>query len=414
MTDSEAVGQTEQQKFPKDGAQVPTKTPDSSKTKESLKQQAVDRAALSGLEGLLRFKDINEQFDESAFKDVFQISKMEAQPFGPNTKLPVAAHAKTLSTNVQKSKGFEAQFTPSDPDALKSLKSAAEDVKSTLKNVDQLMAQGSYGLAKNQLEAMLKKVYQPGNSTGEYVMTAMKGVGTDSVDATRSLMGQMGFVDKMQKAGIQAQLPPSEQQLKDYFATFKSNPSTQKTAEAKQAFRDYVDAFHIHPAKSTGNASSDVVYGADKTKTDGIDFKTANSWKEVTTDRQVDQNGKFAGKYVNDCEGYAYLGETLLGAAGFKVKGYVSGVQDDKRAHIMVLLEDPQGKPAVTSNEEVYDASNVRVEGKTVEEQRVEILEGGWSGAGAKGYPNFYIGDTSAESQSHMVHKVKDQQIKRP
>jgi hypothetical protein len=384
----------------------------SEKTNDSLKKGAADRAAFKSFEELMRSKKINDEFENPALNEIFQVSKMEAQPYKKIANKP-PSHAKGLSDSVKNSKGFDDQFKPTSKPQTEALNQAVKDVKDTMKSVDQLMVEGKYGDAKKQLEDLMKKQYkyEGGVFTGEHAMRTMKGVGQDSIDTTNSLISQLGYVDKMQKAGIQAQVPPTEQQMKDYFATFKTSPSAQKTADAKQAFRDYVDAFHIHIVKSTGDATKDIVYSPDNPKV-GRDYNTANSWKEVTTDRTVDTNGKHAGKYVNDCEGYAYLSETLFGAAGFKVKGYVSGVQDDNLAHIMVLLEDPQGKPAVTSNEGVYDHSNVKVSGKKPNEQTVELLEAGWGGAGARGIPNFYIGGSSAESQSHLSRKVKEHELK--
>jgi hypothetical protein len=397
-----------------DAPEIPGKSPetqDPPAAKESTKQHATDRAAFGGLAGALRSMDLNQELERTGIQDVFlNHPQMLAGPHGA-AQFSAPPYAKSLSNTVQKSNGFDEQLVPKDHPNLESMKQAAADVKNEMKGVDLLMSQGKYGAAKQHLEAMMQKNYSPGNFNGEYVMTAMKGVGLTGIETTQSLLTQLGFVDKMQQAGIQAKLPPTEQQLKDYFATFKANPDPKTTAAAKQAFTEYVGAFHVHPAVSTGDASVDIVYGKDKTKTDGIEFKTADSWKEVTTDRTVEKTGKHAGKHVNDCEGYAYLSEKLLGAAGFKVHGYVSGQQTDRAAHIQVLLEDPQGKLAVTSNEQVYDENNVRLNGTTNAEKRLELLDGGWLGAGAVGTPDFFIGATSAQSQSNMMAKSKSDRI---
>lgn len=383
-------------------------TEDLSKTKGSAKQQAVDRAALGGLEGMLRSRDINQEFERTTIEDIFLNQHPgEVLADGSHSKGAVPKYAKSLMSEIQNSKGFDENLVSKDNPNLDAIKSAAKEVKNEMKSVELLIAQGKYGAAKQHFDALLKKDFQGAQGTfnGEHVINMMKGAGPTALETTQSLMSQLDFVDKMQNAGIKdATLPPTEQQLKNFFAKFKDKPSAQQSEAAKQAFREYVGAFHVHPADSTGDASVDIVYG--KGKTD-----RPETWKEITKDRNVTETGKYAGKYNNDCEGYAFLGDALLGAAGFEVKGFVSGMQDDGIAHIMVLLKDPQGKPAVTSNSEVYDENNTRLNGKTFDEQRLELLDGGWRGAGARGTPDFFIGKTNGESQSNMVNKSKSDRI---
>ena len=378
---------------------------DSNKMQESIKQFANERAGFANLGSKLMFQELNRTLNNTAPQGTTHTQYIGNQGATTATKAPIPKHADQLFKDVDKSNGYDQQLVPPNNEQYKKdLDTAASEVKKTMQEAKLLISQGKYETAKQHLEATLSKKF--GSLDGEHALRSMKGLGQEAIDTTRSLISQLDFTAKMQKAGIQTSMPPTEKQLKDYFATFKTNPGPQTTAEAKKAFTEYIEAFHVHPAKSSGDSKADVVYSSDKTKTDGKDFKTANSWKEVTTDRDTVKTGQYAGRSVNDCEGYAYLSETLLGAAGFKVKGYVTGQQQDGPAHIMVLLDDPQGKPVVTSNEGLYDASNVRMDPDPKQAVR-DLLDAGWSGAGAVGAPNYYIGDSSAESQSHMVNKVK-------
>ena len=400
--ESAQVDTTSGKQSASDASAKPVDEQDSARTMESSKQHAFERASMTGLESMVRFQELNEGLDHPEFKDVFKSQFVHAQTASSATRIALPKYADALFNNVAKSTQYDPQLAPANDQAKKDLDSASAELKKSMQSAKLLMGQGKYEQARLHLETTMSKKF--GTVDGEHALRSMKGMGEDAVNATKSMMNQLKFVDKMQKAGVNATFPPTEKELKTFFATFKNNPSTATTEAAKTAFREYAEGFHIHPAKSSGDAAADIKYSADKTKTDGVQFNTANSWKEVTKDRKINDNGVHAGKHDNDCEGYAYLSEQLLGAAGFQVKGYVTGQQADKNTHIMVLLQDPQGKPVVTSNEGLYDESNTRLDpGKAT----INLLDAGWSGAGATGSPDYYIGNTSAESQSHLMHKVK-------
>ena len=134
-----------------------------------------------------------------------------------------------------------------------------------------------------------------------------------------------------------------------------------------------------------------------------------SSWADVTTNRTRDTTGKYAGKNVIDCEGYAYLAETLLGAAGFKSQGYVSAEKPPSGpAHVMTVMTDPSGKPVVASNDALFDENNVGNLSKDPKENMRRLLDAGWqSGAGVRDLPSdYYGGSTSADSQAAMTAKM--------
>jgi len=270
----------------------------------------------------------------------------------------------------------------------------------------------------------------------------MKGLGVDSVKATTTLISQLDFVTTMSKAGIKSDFPPTEAQLKSFFSTFAKPPNPE---DAKNAFSQYVGAFQVHIAAESGDATKDVVYSGNKSvfhfrgqfydseaeaKKAAQEFGKNNNvsdpkeltydgpltshppknWDDVTSKRKHDPTGEHAGKNVNDCEGFAFLAETLLGVAGFKTEGYISGLKGTgDQAHVMIVLKDPSGKPVVASNDRPFDEGNVGNLTKDPKDNLRRLLDAGWQfGSGVNLRPDdYYIGKTETEAQAAMTVKQK-------
>jgi hypothetical protein len=166
---------------------------------------------------------------------------------------------------------------------------------------------------------------------------------------------QLDVAQEMKKANVQSlEFPPSEKNVTEYFNTMKGKP----IIEIKAAFQSYAEAFYVHEGDVGGE---DITYS--KHKHQGKDSYAPESWKEVTDNRDVHSDGR----RIIDCEGYAYMGQKMLKAAGFDVNFGVAARNDNlNRAHIMVsgsrTITDPvDGKQktemAVISNNDFFSKS---------------------------------------------------------
>ena len=236
----------------------------------------------------------------------------------------------------------------------------------TFKKLDALLKKHDYTkaaeLLKNQLES----------GSLEANLSLTKGLGSVSLHATKTLQKQLSFVSKMEKKGVKVSLPPTEFQLQEYFSTFKKDATTRKGA--LQAFGEYTQAFHVHSAHVGGSA--DIKYSKDRAvkvisnklympgeKTprpqqgdSKVSTAVPDTFAEVTKKRSLSRlaQGENAGKYANDCEGFAYLAEKLLSPAGFEVKHVVAS--GNSLDHVMSAVTDPgTGQQVVASNGKLYD-----------------------------------------------------------
>jgi len=237
----------------------------------------------------------------------------------------------------------------------------------------------------------------------------------------KSKEAQKAFCAEMKAAGIEASQPPTPEQLEAYFKTF-DNPTDRP--KALEAYQRYSNAYHVHiesapradfegtkdvkyspethyavDGKIIGTNKDDAQAIADKKMNAGKDVvfdklptRDASSWEDVTTKRKTD-----AGRYVNDCEGFAFSAEKLLGAAGYKteqvaVQGGPSG------NHAMTVLVDPsrKGELHVASNGDIFP-------GKSGPKGQRALLDQAFDAAGgtSKGAKYFY-GDTQALAQAKM------------
>jgi hypothetical protein len=239
--------------------------------------------------------------------------------------------------------------------------------------------------------------------------------GTDAI-AKKAEANQKAFCAEMKAAGIEASQPPTPEQLKAYFGTFNTDADRPK---ALDAYRRYSDAYHVHVGE-TRAMSKDVKYssethyavngkivGTDKEAAeakanairdrgkdvvfDKLPTKDASSWEDVTTNRKSDNN-----RHVNDCEGYAYTAQELLGAAGYKTEqvAVAGGPFGD---HAMTVLKDPS-RPR-----EVHVASNGDVfAGKAGSRGESDTLNTAFKDAGGGLPAKYYRGATQAEAQARM------------
>jgi len=309
-----------------------------------------------------------------------------------------------------------------------------KEAHQTFEQVSKLLKKQEFSKASELLNTRME------DGSLELQLSMTKGLGTKTFHATKTLQKQLSFAAKMQSKGIKTSFPPTETQLQNYFSTFKKDVTTRK--EALKAFEAYTDAFHAHSAHIDGKM--DVVYSKDKSakvlsgklympgekgpKPQKGDYKLTtavpDTFAEVTKKRTIFRlsHGSNAGKYANDCEGFAYMTEKLLSSAGFDVKHVVaSGKSFD---HVMSAVKDPEtGQQIVSSNGKIFDYESELLKkserpGHQVEAQRqlkevrqlpaaerlkksltlaIRDLSGGEGGAQLHG--KYYIGDTIQKAE---------------
>ncbi len=285
-------------------------------------------------------------------------------------------------------------------------------IRALYAEADKLAKSGDYAKAADKLERALSRY--------EEEIDASKALGTGGVAGTSNLAAQYRVLADMKARGVEASNPPTLPELEKYFGSFDSRA---ERPAALTAFGAYTEAFYVHPA-SVGRPDEDITYSKDPSKYSvgktiygseadanraqeksggtRYEFTTADAseWKDVTTDRDTvgleGGHSKSAGKRVIDCEGYAYLGEKLLGAAGYKTEQVA--VQSKKgEQHAMTMLIDPSRKDsvAVVSNAEILTAASKKA-----------ALDLGFQDAmpaGAEAGPYFY-GSSQHEAQVKMLH----------
>lgn len=232
-------------------------------------------------------------------------------------------------------------------------------------------------------------------------------VATDKKEIGRQ---QNEFETKMKDAGFKASHPPTQAELKDYFASFNSKD---KRGKALEEFENYSTAYHVHNTEVKGKEKQDVTYSPEKTyvyKGQQYDTKAealkaakadpggtlgtvssadASKWSDIS--KKPDHNGR----KVQDCEGFAYMSQELLGAAGYQVTH--SSNKGNEGAHSMTAVKDPDsGKQYATSNNRTFA-------GDTQE----EALRKGWKSVGTGDGGTYYTGDTQAHAQTARVTAEK-------
>lgn len=271
---------------------------------------------------------------------------------------------------------------------------------------------GEPGQAAEKLERVLSRY--------EEEIDASKSLGDGGVAGTRNLAAQYRVLEDMKARGVSASHPPTQDEMRRYMKSFDSKKDR---PAALNAFEAYTKAFYVHPA-NVGRPDEDIKYSEDPTKhayrgklydksedADKAQAKRpgqliyditthdASEWKDVTSDRERSGLGgphpHAAGKHVIDCEGYAYLAQELLGAAGYKHE-QVAVTAKGGEAHAMTVLTDPsrRGHFAVVSNDGVHTAA-----------KKKDALDAGFRAAmpeGAAPGP-YYYGRTQHHAQVQMV-----------
>lgn len=217
---------------------------------------------------------------------------------------------------------------------------------------------------------------------------------------------QSQFETKMKDAGFKASHPPTQAELKDYFASFNSKD---KRGKALEEYENYTTAYHVHTAEVKGKETQDVKYSPEQTyvykgqqydnkaealkaaKADPggvlgtISTADASKWDDIA--KKPDHNGR----KVQDCEGFAYMSQELLGAAGYQVTQ--TSNKGNEGAHSMTAVKDSDsGKNFATSNNRTFAGAT-----------QDEALRKGWQSVGTGDGGTYYTGDTQAHAQTARV-----------
>jgi hypothetical protein len=239
----------------------------------------------------------------------------------------------------------------------------------------ELIAKGSYHEAADEYRKLANKAPDPAEQT-----------------RLKTVAAQLEVAQTMQTANVKSlQFPPTETNVTDYFKAMKGKP----ISEIKDAFENYANAFYVH-SEENGVDRGDVVYSEHKYK-EGNKVYTSNapvSWKEVTDNREVHSDGR----RINDCEGYAYMGQKMLKAAGFENVNFGVTARNPNTAkslteHIMVsgsrtiMGEDGKQKTemAIISNN---DFGYAREDGNLKPDAVKNSQTGLFAGAFQHSYPN--------------------------
>lgn len=227
---------------------------------------------------------------------------------------------------------------------------------------------------------------------------------------------QQAFVDEMRARGVEGSQPPTEAQLREYFGTFNNR---QDRPQALEAYERYASAYHVHPA-STDRPDADVRYSGnaryesngryyasrgdlERASADAIrrgrtvDYlevrpHAPDSWSEVS-----DRRATHDGRRVNDCEGFAYMGQELLGAAGYRTRAVAVDGRGDLD-HAMLIARDP-ARPRethVVSNEQVFSPAGNR-------RRERQLLDDAYRAAGGELPARYYQGASQDEAQTLMM-----------
>ncbi|MFT3708429.1 MAG: hypothetical protein QM817_12315 [Archangium sp.] len=169
---------------------------------------------------------------------------------------------------------------------------------------------------------------------------------TNKQTLKEDITSQLNFLAKMEAAQVKGDLPPTKEQLVKYFETLKGNPK-----EARAAFDQFAKAFNVHVAQERQDPSADVRYGG--TEKNPL---PPTKWDDVAS-RKPGGTTEYVGKRINDCEGYAYMAQELLGAAGFQLSHHLTANGGPAGAHAMAVFthpDDPAGTVTITSNDGVF------------------------------------------------------------
>ncbi|MBN9419848.1 MAG: hypothetical protein J0I12_30615 [Candidatus Eremiobacteraeota bacterium] len=200
----------------------------------------------------------------------------------------------------------------------------------------ELISQGKFSDAAAQYRADAQKLGDGDPRRGELFATANQ-------------------LDYTAKLGEKASFPPTQEQLKAHFQGLKKSDNKTVTKD----FEQYTSAFYSHiNSDAQGSKTGDLTYTphnvkSGKTTYTGID--TPTGFSDVTDRRQLNSSGQ----RLIDCEGYAMLGNQLLGEAGFKQPAeggfHVVSANGVQGGHAMVEMQR-NGESVFVSNNHAYNS----------------------------------------------------------
>lgn len=175
---------------------------------------------------------------------------------------------------------------------------------------------------------------------------------------------QLEYAAKMQNGKNKVSFPPTLEEVKAHFKGLRKAGAT----EVSKEFRGYVNAFYQHIQDL--DPSADVVYDKDgggkvRGESKPVATFTPDEFSDVTDKRAL--NG--SNQRLIDCEGYAFLGEQLLGQAGFHqgkegshmlMLGKKDG--DTQHSHLMLFLKRDSGEALYVSNNHAYESPGPALE----------------------------------------------------
>ena len=132
------------------------------------------------------------------------------------------------------------------------------------KALAEAIRKGDYATAAKLAETTLSQKY-------EEFMDEVVPAATNKTILTDSLKTQLDFLARMQAEGIEADYPPSKDQLVEYFKTLD-----QKPAAARKALAEFNAAFEVHVAQETDDPTADIRY-----RGTGKAPLPPNSWGDV-------------------------------------------------------------------------------------------------------------------------------------
>ncbi|MBI2837906.1 MAG: hypothetical protein HYX75_06315 [Acidobacteria bacterium] len=256
-------------------------------------------------------------------------------------------------------------------------------------------------------QAIAKKDYSTAYKTMQKVNQIVgEKSASGSDEAMQTVERQLGFLSKLQEKGIKADYPPTQAQLVEYFGKLKGDP-----AAARQAFDDYTQTFHTHTADVKGKHNGeDVVYKSTPKVIDGVATTSPDQWSDVIG--RPAEGAEHVGKQMNDCEGFAFMAEKLLTAAGFTLVGHVAvDAHPPVPSHDMALFKHSGEKNVtVTSNNRSFTAPDAMgaarhgyawAAGERVDPNTNAVTERGL----ATGKEQFFVGKTGGQAMANLVNK---------
>jgi hypothetical protein len=143
----------------------------------------------------------------------------------------------------------------------------------------------------------------------------------------------------------------------------------------------------------------DIQYNQTKVKRGQNEYVTdePKDWSDI--DKRTAKGSVFAGRKMNDCQGYGFIAEKLLGAAGFKVAHNIAVMKSGGSAHAMVSFTHPKEKGyTVTSDQEVQHGNNEKATAEKAYEHVVKET-------GVTGKEHYYTGKTQTDAHIECVVK---------